>query len=925
MAVGELAVNLADKRLFTKQSDGTIIELSTNPTDLDVATLRIDGVEITASAAELNKLDGFTGSTAELNLLDGLTATTVELNTLDGITASTAELNKLDGYTGSTAELNILDGVTATTAEINKLDGFTGTVDDLNYAKDLRATGVTTAEFDKLDGLTATTAELNITDGLTATTAELNTLDGITSTTAELNILDGVTATTTELNYTDGVTSNIQTQLDAMVEKSGDTMTGDLDFGDNVKAKFGAGDDLQIYHDGSDSIIVDNGTGDLLLRGSNSIRLQSHTGETYFKGDLDGAVKIYHNNTEKLATTSTGVDVTGTVTADSLTVDTTSDNTLVLGSNTSARGARLIKNYGDFGFDFFYSYHATTEAGVLNFKGSQDSTQLQINSNGDVSFYEDTGTTAKMVWDASAETLGVGNSVSGDINASSAIADVVVGSGSGASGLTVYSGSDSYGALCFADGTSGTPAYQSYLKFDHTNNALSYIQNNTERMRIDSSGNVGIANSSPVTRLDIDGFITLRNSAYPSPATGVFKDGFIGSNDGTLTYAVNGASNGAYGSHKFQVRKGDSSDAIDAMIIGSSGNVGIGTNNPIRKLHIYESGTGNVGVEIDNPQTGEACTIGKQGNTAYGATSVGDTHLYTYDSNITIMSDGGAGNTSSIKFATGGSSERARIDSSGNLLIGTTASAGVGVGDTNTGHVFGADGWVTHSRTGNTTLYVNRNSTDGTIIDLRKDGSPVGSIGAEGGDLVLGTGSTAGLQFNDATPTIRPWNMSSNSRTDGVCDLGYSNSRFKDLYLSGQTRAGNLALTSGAVATTAHASKAVSTDNSASTGLKTIIQTSVVEWQPIEFFIRVCAGRTGLENQAAAWYQYVGQTYNGTLAGLSLVDSGGNTGSFSLSFTQSKSGSVLYANWIATAGGFGRTVITLDTCAYAAINEIERI
>jgi hypothetical protein len=69
--------------------------------------------------------------------------------------------------------------VTATTAELNKLDGFTGTVADLNYAKDLRATGVTTTEFDKLDGLTATTAELNILDGVTASTAELNVLDGI--------------------------------------------------------------------------------------------------------------------------------------------------------------------------------------------------------------------------------------------------------------------------------------------------------------------------------------------------------------------------------------------------------------------------------------------------------------------------------------------------------------------------------------------------------------------------------------------------------------------------------------------------------------------------------------------------------------------------------------------------------------------------
>jgi len=59
-------------------------------------------------------------------------------------------------------------GVTSTAAELNKLDGFTGVVADLNYAKDLRATGVTTAEFDKLDGLTATTAELNYTDGVTS-------------------------------------------------------------------------------------------------------------------------------------------------------------------------------------------------------------------------------------------------------------------------------------------------------------------------------------------------------------------------------------------------------------------------------------------------------------------------------------------------------------------------------------------------------------------------------------------------------------------------------------------------------------------------------------------------------------------------------------------------------------------------------------
>ena len=115
------------------------------------------------------------------------------------VTSTSAELNVLDGITSTTAELNILDGVTATAAEINLLDGLTAT----------------TAELNLLDGVTSTTAELNILDGVTSTAAEINLLDGVTASTAEFNILDGITATTAEINYIDGVTSNVQTQLDA--------------------------------------------------------------------------------------------------------------------------------------------------------------------------------------------------------------------------------------------------------------------------------------------------------------------------------------------------------------------------------------------------------------------------------------------------------------------------------------------------------------------------------------------------------------------------------------------------------------------------------------------------------------------------------------------------------------------------------------
>ncbi len=73
------------------------------------AGLQIGTVAVTASAAELNILDGVTSTAAELNILDGVTSTAAELNILDGVTSTAAELNLLDGATATTAEINYLD------------------------------------------------------------------------------------------------------------------------------------------------------------------------------------------------------------------------------------------------------------------------------------------------------------------------------------------------------------------------------------------------------------------------------------------------------------------------------------------------------------------------------------------------------------------------------------------------------------------------------------------------------------------------------------------------------------------------------------------------------------------------------------------------------------------------------------------------
>ena len=92
-----------------------------------------------------------------------------------------------------------------------------------------------------------------------------------------------------------------------------------LEFGDNAKAKFGTGGDLEIYHDGSHSYIDDTGTGRLYLRGSDRVQIQKYNSDSGLVEDgisflEDGAVKLYYNNANKLETTSSGVTVTGSVT-----------------------------------------------------------------------------------------------------------------------------------------------------------------------------------------------------------------------------------------------------------------------------------------------------------------------------------------------------------------------------------------------------------------------------------------------------------------------------------------------------------------------------------------------------------------------------------------------------------------------------------
>ena len=130
--------------------------------------------------------------------------------------------------------------------------------------------------------------------------------------------------------------------------------------------------------------------------------------------------------------------------------------------------------------------------------GSGLKTRIFLDNDGDIFFYEDTGTTAKVKWDATNEKFGIGNTIASSFN--DFANDLVVGDGSSSGGVTVYSSTSTSGNFNFADGASGSQGYEGTIQYNHSENALkfwvNYSGNSSPRMIIDSSGVVLIGKTS---------------------------------------------------------------------------------------------------------------------------------------------------------------------------------------------------------------------------------------------------------------------------------------------------------------------------------------------------------------------------------------------------------------------------------------------
>jgi len=195
--------------------------------------------------------------------------------------------------------------------------------------------------------------------------------------------------------------------------------------------------------------------------------------------------------------------------------------------------------------------------------------------------------------------------------------------------------------------------------------------------------------------------------------------------------------------------------ANERMRITSAGNVGIGTSSPAYNLVVSNGGAS--GIEFGPAYSGTANLI--QHYNRSGAAYVD------------VVND-----AAQHRFNISGT-ERMRIDSSGNLLVGKTSDNNAVAGT-----AISNSGIVKATRT-DWSLLLNRLTTDGDLALFQKDGTTVGSIGTNSGDFYLGNGNTC-LLFDDGSDLIRSANSSGGGR-DGLTNLGNSSNRFKNLYLSG--------------------------------------------------------------------------------------------------------------------------------------------
>ena len=400
-------------------------------------------------------------------------------------------------------------------------------------------------------------------------------------------------------------------------------------------------------------------------------------------------------------------------------------------------------------------------------------TRINMDYNGDVSFYEPTGTTAKFFWDASAESLGIGTSspsTKGHFYSATSMDQLTVdGTGAIETGINFASGGTTYGQIYF----NNVSPYDMSVLQQYSTGSLIFGTNDTERMRLDASGNVGIGTSSPSADIPL--------TAYYSPTSQMHLGGagnIVSNNtyfNGTAWVNRNSAVGGAVlqintdGSFAFRRAGTGASPTLNySAFIDASGNLGLGMVPSAwpANAHIIDFESDDTGGQASVGDFGGLATIAQNFyyDTDYKRKETGyASRLYQYQSSFVWQNAGYAAGGSTIAWDT-----RMVLDASGNLGLGVVPSAW---GTTTVGLDVGSAGSFWGTKSGNTLVAMSDNSYfNGSAYTARNTG--VGSKYYQNGGAhyweTAASASAGGVQSNTTLMTL----AASGNLTVGASGVG---------------------------------------------------------------------------------------------------------------------------------------------------------